>query len=123
MYAFDAEKVKVGPIVYELCHAAGLTNGEQQADGAVRYGECEILIDAVLSKQSAVTTLLHEILHAILTHGGVQDQDEQTLELLSYGLYGFIKENPGLVKEIMDEEESKSIEEAKAHNEATQHKA
>jgi hypothetical protein len=57
------------------------------------------MIDDRLSHQAQYQTLLHEIIHGILTTMG-HDVDENTVDGMAYGWMQVIRDNPNLFMEI-----------------------
>lgn len=64
---------------------------------------CQILIHSAMSKSAIDVTLLHEIIHLILSFNGFQEEsaDEQLVSVMSSALLAFIRDNPDLIKEII----------------------
>ena len=90
------EVVKIGPIRYTVSRDP-LISG----DGLVRYADASILIKPGLSKDYEAVVLWHEILHAIITDGGLrafipEKALEPLMECMSVGLLNVIRDNPRL---------------------------
>lgn len=91
----EMKSVKVGPITYEVVLVDDLHDGTTKLDGWVRYAECVVRLDSRLSPQSMRQTLWHEILHALVTQGGLK-QDERYVDVLAYGIMEVLQDNPWL---------------------------
>lgn len=92
--------VTVGPMQYTVRAIPELRAEDgQRLNGHILYGPCEIRIDAGLDPQVQRVTLWHEVLHAILTHAGHEDDAEKVVEILSYGLVAALRDNPGLARQ------------------------
>ena len=49
--------------------------------------DCTINIDKELTQSRKKETLIHEILHAVLTNAGFQEQDEHYIDTIANGLF------------------------------------
>jgi len=89
------ESVRVGAIDYEVEYVKNLCDleGTTRLNGYIDYSRSLIQLDTNLSVQASTVTLLHEVIHAILTQAGIDEHDEILIQVLAYGLYGFMKEN------------------------------
>ena len=100
-------KVTIGPYTYAvLCQPIidnrGYHNRTQQ----------QIVIDADGGPDARRDTLIHELLHAILSNAGTdQDSDEQRkateafIERVSSGWLGVIRDNPDLIAYLTEKDE------------------
>ena len=64
---------------------------EMKVDGGIVLGmhnakNCSIDIDKYISLSRKKETLIHEILHVILTNAGFQEQDEHYIDTIANGL-------------------------------------
>lgn len=91
-------KVRIGGIDYQVEIVPDLRDGDKKLDGWIKYRDCMILIDQSLSRQMARQTLLHEIIHGMITTIG-RDIDEDTVDALAYMLLQVIRDNPELWKD------------------------
>ena len=71
--------------------------------GYISHDHCQIEINESLPVQIQKRTLLHEIIHEVLTHTGLYEifkskriDIEMVTEMLSGALYNIIKSNPGI---------------------------
>ena len=83
--------VRIGPINYELQLVPDL-NENGKTTGAIRYRDCIIVLDADLSPQARVQTLWHEVLHGIMGHLNIKD-DEAMIDRLSYAVMELLQDN------------------------------
>lgn len=91
--------VKIGPITYEIKTVEGLLGcSGEKLDGQIKYSNPTIELDSELSFDMQRQTLLHEILHGILTHSGRHDEvSEGAIDAIAYGMFGVIRDNPEFV--------------------------
>ncbi|MFA6213484.1 MAG: hypothetical protein WC714_28870 [Candidatus Obscuribacterales bacterium] len=95
-------KIKLGGIYYTVCKVLDLHDGEQKLDGQLKHSEASIYLDSVLCPQAEIQTTLHEIVHVITAQNGRQDMGEDAVDAMAFGLMGFLRDNPRLVKRWMD---------------------
>lgn len=90
--------IKIGPILYNLREISRLTDETQTAKlaGHIKYDTSEILLEASLEDQAKLQVLWHEIIHGILTHAGIDNIEERTVDVLAYGVLSVLVDNPGL---------------------------
>lgn len=98
-------KIKCGPFIYEVKYINEFISERTDDTGQsyARTGEIDhinqiITICTLTKPEFQTATLFHELLHAILSNGGFQDQSqlEPIIEALSIGLYGILKDNKSL---------------------------
>lgn len=93
------KKVKIGPYNYDL-----VVNNNLEDGTLGKHSTTRLLMEyktTGLAPGLQVSTVLHEILHAICTTSGIntalrlnEEQHEVLVTLLEPSLYAFIKENP-----------------------------
>lgn len=90
--------VRIGPSDYKVILQWGLRDDEngQPLDGHIRYRECLILIEENMEHQRQALILMHEIIHGIMTHLGIDDHDEKLVETLGVWLTMVFRDNPML---------------------------
>lgn len=93
------DKVKIGAIQYKVAYVPDLKDEKGKLDGRISHSRTEINVDAGMSHQATVQTLLHEIVHAITTQIGKRTSESE-VDALAYGIYQVIRDNPGLVRMI-----------------------
>jgi hypothetical protein len=90
--------VVIGPIRYAVRRVRRLfADDGTKLLGQIDYTACRIDLEAQAHPQTQRATLIHEILHGILTNAGERDHDERLIDLLSYGLLDVLTANPELV--------------------------
>lgn len=95
------KKIKVGARDYSLDVVS--------IDKGSRMGECDTMkgtieVEETLDNKAIITTLLHEIFHAIRNELGLQhkniDDEELVVGPLSTGFAAVMRDNPKLIAEI-----------------------
>jgi len=94
-------KIKIGPITYSIVAVSGLRSDDGKSlYGEVKYGLCEVRIEADNSPQQDRQTLWHEIVHIILEQLGRSKLNEENLvDSLAYALMQVVQDNPWLAEE------------------------
>jgi len=95
-------KLKVGAVTYSVSEITDLhyVDGEGRKrglNGHIQHDLGTIKIDNALSEDVKLVTLLHEALHGILTVAGQDEQPENMIVPLGYGLAALLRDNPELV--------------------------
>ena len=73
--------------------------------GYTKKNESEMMFTCKGNPVEQANTVIHECLHAIWHIQGLQDQDgqeERIVNALANGLTGLMRDNPGLVKFLLD---------------------
>ena len=98
----SVSRIKVGPLHYDVVRRpVPITEGESgNVFGRVVHEESKILVANNLSKENEMLTILHEVLHALMFHCGIKDQDETFVETASGFLFDLIRDNPKFVAAI-----------------------
>ena len=98
------KSVTIGPFHYAITDIHGEIEDGKFIHGRVTHHKTLIEIDASSSKQGALHTLMHEIVHAIRYQSAIQptENEEYVCDALAYGLIQLIKGNPELIKEIVE---------------------
>jgi hypothetical protein len=96
--------IRIGPIDFAVDVREDLREDDRALDGQIRYGETTIRLHADLAHQAQVQTLLHEVVHGMLTQMGRAKmcKDEELVDALAFSLYQVIRDNPDLVRMIME---------------------
>ena len=94
----EIKTVWIGGIPYSVQVRDGLISQDGTAVlwGEIIHSKQIINIDATQEPEHQVVTLLHEIMHGLLTQAGIKEHSEQILETLSYGLVAVLFSNPEL---------------------------
>lgn len=86
-------------------HKLQLSNEDLQSEifGDTRYKKASIRICEGMAEDEVKTTLVHEIIHAILQERGFdqQNNDEAMVDGLAHALRMLVKQNPELVREVL----------------------
>ena len=71
--------------------------------GACNYNNQAIEISDSINEGRIKVTLLHEIIHAILSERGLNDQceDEMLVDNMAHAIRMLAKQNPELIKELL----------------------
>lgn len=72
-------------------------------NGQIIYGKAFIEIEKDVDPQLVAPILVHEAVHGILHNAGHDDEDEEQVIALGYGIVSLIRDNPELVKLIQGE--------------------
>lgn len=98
------KKLKVGPFNYRVKYYDNVLDEQQDPRTGVFYtktGEhsyLDLCISIYKNPDLQDVTLLHEIIHAILTNAGYMDQNElePIIESIAVGFYQVLKDNKSL---------------------------
>lgn len=96
------------PAQVKIGHFTWNVRGVDNFDTDGTWGECdheslEIRIKKSLPEPHRVVTFVHELMHAMLAHSGIMEHDEQHINALSVRLVEVLRDNPDVVKSILDE--------------------
>lgn len=72
---------------------------KDKLDGQIAFGYSRIELEEDQSPQAMLVTLLHEVVHGIYKTSN-REQDEAICELISYGMAGFLLNNPDVLRWI-----------------------
>jgi hypothetical protein len=97
------DQIVIGPVTYDVRETPELKAATQDSDaapmfGVIRWASGLIEIEAEQMHDRKVVTLWHEIVHGILENAGLDDQPEQVVFALGFGLVQLIRDNPELVR-------------------------
>jgi hypothetical protein len=94
--------VKVGPFRFEVRDVPKLVNDEDEpVDGYLDHSRTEILLDADLSNDSRLATLIHEIVHEkVEIQCGHNLRDDGLIDAIAFSWIEVMRDNPDLVKLI-----------------------
>jgi len=95
------EKLKVGPITYDIQVMPLADVGVQ---GAASVTTQTILLDKDLAFDTLRATALHEVLHAVMRLSSVESHkyEEELLQRLEHGMLGVLRDNPAFVKWLLE---------------------
>ena len=107
------DKLRIGAVTYDVKFTEGLRSafnddGEPLEDdeqgkllnGQVIYHKLAIEINPNVHPAMQPIVVLHEALHAVLGHAGIE-HDESTVMALGYGVADLLRDNPELVRLIV----------------------
>lgn len=95
------QSVKIGGITYNIKMTDCMRLGIDNVNAEIDYQACEIRVSSIPNQDKQNVALLHEITHALFIQQGEIDHDEKLIERISQSLYGFIKDNPGLILALL----------------------
>lgn len=88
------ESVRIGGVEYPVEKKERLIDGTNVLAGQIDYMASKIYLSADLGHQTQCQSLLHEILHGIREHAGMQIENEEAIvEMYSKGLYQVLQDN------------------------------
>jgi hypothetical protein len=73
-----------------------------EINGDVVFDQLQIRVAADLPEQHKRRAVMHEIVHIILYHAGIVEQDESLVILLGFGLVELLRTNRSLVKYLLE---------------------
>lgn len=91
------KRIRIGAIDFQIKVAKDLRDGDLKLNGWIRYDDSKVLLEKELGPQAEYITLWHEILHGLLTQGGIAEQEEKIVEVLAHGIVSVLRDNPWLV--------------------------
>ncbi len=66
--------------------------------GQIDYSKMQIELEKDMQPPMRTAVLVHEVIHGILAQAGVEDHDEQLIDILTFGFIGVMRQNPELAK-------------------------
>lgn len=90
------DSVRIGGVEYEVFdNQPSLNDGENLLYGQIDYRESTIrLSNLCKGHQMKCITLLHEILHGIRNHAGLEvENEEDVVDMFARGLYQVLQDN------------------------------
>lgn len=91
-------EVRIAGVDYLVTIREGLNNGQNMLRGQIIFDKSVIDLCPAQNHQAMSQTLLHEILHGIFYHYGIEmeeKKEEEVVERLSHGLYQVLQDNGG----------------------------
>lgn len=92
------DSVRIGGVEYSIEYVENLNNGVNLAYGYIDYDNCKIQLSSTcgVAHERRCQTLLHEILHGIRNHAGLEiENEEEVVDTLAKGLYQVLQDNGG----------------------------
>jgi hypothetical protein len=99
--------VRYGVRLVPDLHYEDAEGRKRHLNGHILHTEGQIKIEEELSPDMQLVTLWHEALHGILTVAGHDDQPENVIIPLGYGLVSLLRDNPELVQLTLEHREDK----------------
>lgn len=99
------ESVRIGGVEYAISYVENLRYGNQLAYGHIDYDNCKIELSATdgIGHQKRCQTLLHEILHGVRQHAGLEiENEEAVIEMFAKGIYQVLQDNGGRLFDLME---------------------
>ena len=97
--------IKLGGHDWTIRHAASISDSEEFLYGRTSTRKSLIEVEASQSPQQKRDTVLHEVLHACLTHLSitlVDDEEEKIVRGLTPWLLAALRDNPKLVRFLLE---------------------
>ena len=95
-------KLKILDIEFELSVNPAPIQADPNTIGRINHDKSEIWILSNLSEGVRATTLIHEVIHAILNRTGHDQIDEKLIDAISSGIHSFIVSNPELITSMLN---------------------
>lgn len=99
------DSVRIGGVEYEVFdNQPSLNDGENLLYGQIDYRESVIrLSDLCGGYHMKCITLLHEILHGIRNHAGLEiENEEDVVDMFARGLYQVLRDNGGRLFDLKE---------------------
>lgn len=99
-------EVRIAGVDYFVTIREGLNNGQNMLRGQILFDKSVIDLCPSQNHQMMSQTLLHEILHGIFYHYGIEmeeKKEEEVVERLSHGLYQVLQDNGGKLFDLAKE--------------------
>lgn len=89
------ERIRIGGIEYSICNKDVVVVDLHECTGSIHYGDGIIELSNIQSgHDSRCVTLLHEVLHGIARHMGLEmENEEEIVDAFARGLYMVLQDN------------------------------
>lgn len=98
-------KVQIGPYNFKIITMENLSSEDKKVDGYIDFENCEIYIEQNICDDVKKTTLLHEILHAILMQSDIDSSGDNVIHkavnIISMGLLDVLRRNQDILKYLI----------------------
>ena len=99
----ELKTLKIGPMRYDVTEKQDLHTVDEQGvkrflHGHIVYDALEIRVNADQAAERKIVTLWHEAIHGLCANAGIDDEDEQVVIALGFGLVQLVRDNPELVR-------------------------
>lgn len=99
------KSVRIGGVEYEVRYEPNLRLDNKLCYGAINYDNSVITLSETdgTGHQMRCITLLHEILHGIRNHAGIEIEDEETVvDMFARGMYQVLQDNGGRLFDLKE---------------------
>lgn len=98
------KSIRINGVDYEVIEVPNLANGNSLAYGHIDYENTTIALNPdCQGHQKKCLTLVHEILHGIRHHGGIEIRDEERIvDLFAQGIYQVLQDNAKALFDIKE---------------------
>lgn len=99
------KSVRIGGVEYEVQYEPNLRLDNKLCYGAINYDNSVITLSETdgTGHQMRCITLLHEILHGIRNHAGIEIDDEETVvDMFARGMYQVLQDNGGRLFDLKE---------------------
>lgn len=97
--------VRIRGVEYEVRYEPNLRLNNNLCYGAINYDNSVITLSETdgTGHQMRCITLLHEILHGIRNHAGLEIEDEETIvDMFARGIYQVLQDNGGRLFDLKE---------------------
>ncbi|MBO5917862.1 MAG: hypothetical protein J6Q14_03745 [Oscillospiraceae bacterium] len=99
-------EVRIAGVDYLVAIREGLNDGETMLRGQIQFDKSYINLNPNQGHQQMSQTLIHEVLHGIFYHYGIEleeKKEEEVVERLTHGLYQVLQDNARKLFDIVPE--------------------
>lgn len=99
------ESIRIGGIEYKVLYEPNLRLNNNLCYGAISYDDSTITLSTTdgTGHQMRCVTLLHEILHGIRNHAGIEiENEEEVVDMLAKGIYQVLQDNGGRLFDLKE---------------------
>ncbi len=99
-------EVRIAGVDYLVTIREGLNDGENMLCGQIQFDKSYINLSPTQGHQQMSLSLIHEILHGIFFHYGIEmkkKKEEEVVERLTHGLYQVLQDNGRKLFDIVPE--------------------
>ena len=99
-------EVRIAGVDYLVTIREGLNDGKNILRGQIIYDKSLIELNPTQGHQVMSQTLIHEILHGVFYHYGIEmeeKKEEEVVERLTHGLYQVLQDNGGKLFDLVKE--------------------
>ncbi len=107
------ESIRIGGVEYAIEHLPDINDGERVCYGKIDYENNVIQLSTTRGQghQHKCITLLHEILHGIREHAGIEiTNEEAVVDVFAKGIYQVLQDNGKRLFDIAEKEDEPTID-------------